>query len=453
MDDGGFLISASADGFSSAGDTTAGAEQLTEANQLAAQEMSGCTSCGNRASGLYLEAAEQGNIEAGIRWADRCLRGGSGFLGGCEASKALSFFEMGAVQEPSVGLRLFACVKAGEGNAKGIGGSANMTRGCEFFKNGLGILKSVLARLELHGAEGDKAAGELVGHIGTIASLYFNHGGCVYRGNHQKLGSPLDRALGRFWAVRAGLIAPPGMLPDLSAVLGPRGEPSYIGTIMWEGGSTLPAIYAEPWMMYIWLGEKEGQWAAYCKELGFIGVESIKVHWGTKQLTLSSVDGNTVLIGSYIEGAAMSSQLQARISQTGGQIGAGRLQLPEQLSADIMTDHEAIAKKRGTGLRLQNGSEFPLLKPRILEQSCNLKTKEDCTAEHIQAHTVFGALAPSDLHALRADLYEDAHQGCPASPKLAKLCTWDSWQAQHRLFVLEHMLSEVETRNHMKGGL
>merc|ERR1711908_241056 len=103
------------------------------------------------------------------------------------------------------------------------------------------------------------------------------------------------------------------------------------------------------------------------------------------------------------------------MSQRDGTRGDVTLGPPATIRMDFSTIHAAIAQKRGTSFRLENGTNW-LLEPRKLEQACDLQTKENWNAEHLQAHALFLHLGVNELRAMRADLYEDVYRGCPASP-------------------------------------
>mmetsp|Transcript_96913 Transcript_96913/g.273945 ORF Transcript_96913/g.273945 Transcript_96913/m.273945 type:complete len:469 (-) Transcript_96913:81-1487(-) len=421
--------------------TARGDALKAEGDDLAARAEAGCGHCGEQANAKYIEAAKQGSAEAGIMWAYRCNSNPAlGFPSGCDAEKALSFVELATKKARSTGMALFAGIKAAEWNFQGFGTVRNFTRGCEFLQTGIHMLTGVMAVKRIQGHDADELAAELVGSQDGVGTLYFNHGTCVHRGGHHRLANPAERATGLLWALRARLAAPKKYLPDFSTVFGPHGEPTYVGMISWGNSSTSEPPYVEPWFIYLWLEQEHGQWLVYLLEGGFLGIETVRIDKRAgNEIVLISEDGSTRFDG-FLEGGA---NLRGTMSQRGGARGDVTLRPPEAIRVNFSTDHAAIAEKRGTSFRLANGTNW-LAEPRKLEQACDLQTKENCNAEHLQAHALFLHLRVNQLRAIRADLYEDAYQGCPASPKLAARCTWDAWQAQHRLFVLEQLLSEME---------
>jgi len=416
----------------------------TEADALAARAQSGCSACSEQANAKYLEAAELGNDAAGVMWSYRCWSKDPtfGFPNGCDAAKALSFFETACIRAPHLTTAMYGAIKAGEGNFKGVGIEANASRGCEFVQAGMSMLRSFISGQRLQGADADKAAAAVVGSNDTLASLYFNHAGCVYRGKHQRLANPAERATARIWALRAGIVAPQMPLPPLREAFGPLGEPTHVGTISWEGAASGNALYAEAWFLYLWLGHDQGQWYGYCKRLGLLGLEHVRVKSrAAENIVLITEDGSTELKGVLDP----DHSIRGTVVQRDGTRGQAMFLAPEAIRTDYLTDYAAIAQKRGTSTHLESGGST-LLQPRILEQNCNLRTEENCNTEHLQALELFRGLGSTELRALRADFHEDARQGCPITPKLAARCTWDAWEAQHRVFVLEHLLAEMEPK-------
>eukprot|EP00927_Polykrikos_kofoidii_P078827 TRINITY_DN75622_c0_g1_i1.p1 TRINITY_DN75622_c0_g1~~TRINITY_DN75622_c0_g1_i1.p1 ORF type:complete len:455 (+),score=68.62 TRINITY_DN75622_c0_g1_i1:37-1401(+) len=435
------LVAAAGDtGGSGANDTALAArasELKAEADELARRADTGCGTCGETANEKYLKAAEDGGVDAALVWASRCSLG-LGFPHGCDAAKAVSFFQGAVTRSTQPHTSMWAAIKMGESYFRGFGVVRNFTRACEFMQAGMNTLDKFVGERRLEGADADKEVAKLLGSDDTLVSLYFNHGGCLYRGKHQGIANPAERANGRWWALRAVSVSQQNQLP-FSTSFGPIGEPTHVGAVSWK--RTTSAEYPEPWMFYLWLGHEHGQWLAYRKELGLLGIEHMNVTRGPGgELVLVTEDGSTKFEGIIDE----QFGLKGTVSQVDGTFGEATFSPPEPVPTD--TVYEAKAKKRGSSFRLKSGSYLSLLKSDKLEQSCTLETGDECNPEHRLALRIFAMFGIDELRALRVDLLTVSRQGCPTTPRLLAWCSWDKKQARHRIVVLEHLLEKLEAK-------